>query len=71
METKCYYATLYIYSSYLNSLKLSQFDLNFLRKKVNGKFFHAGDQAINLAILLSNRLGEKMYTTMAPITGLP
>jgi len=35
---------------------------------------HAGDQARNLAKLLSNRkdvLGEKMYTTMGPIMGLP
>ena len=55
--------------------KLSDFDLNFLdnwlAKKVNGRFFHAGEQARNLAILLSNRLGEKMYSTVAPMMGLP
>ena len=58
-----------------NDNKLSDFDLNFLdnwlAKKVNGRFFHAGEQARNLAILLSNRLGEKMYSTVAPIMGLP
>ena len=55
--------------------KLSEFDLSFLdnwlAKKVNGRFFHAGEQARNLAILLSNRLGEKMYSTVAPMIGLP
>jgi len=53
---------------------ISQFDLNSLNnllgKKDNGKFFHACDQAKNLAILLSNRSGEKMHTTIAPIMGL-
>ena len=29
------------------------------------------EQARNLAILLSNRLGEKMYSTVAPMMGLP
>ena len=55
--------------------KLSEFDLNFLdnwlAKKVNGRYFHAGEQARNLAILLSNRLGEKLYSTVAPMMGLP
>lgn len=55
--------------------KLTEFDLNFLdnwlSKKVNGRFFHAGQQARSLAILLSNRLGEKMYSTVAPMMGLP
>ena len=55
--------------------KLSEFDLNFLdnwlSKKVNGRFFHAGQQARSLAILLSNTLGEKMYSTVAPMMGLP
>lgn len=40
----------------------TNFDLNFLdnwlAKKVNGRYYHAGEQARNLAILLSNRLGE-------------
>ena len=58
-----------------NESKLSQIDLNFLRvswlgKKVNDKSFHAGDQARNLGIPLSNRLGEKIYITMVPIMGL-
>lgn len=55
--------------------QLSKFDLNFLDnwlgKKVNGRLYHAGEQARNLAILLSNRLGKKMYSTVAPIMGLP
>ena len=55
--------------------KLSDFDLNFLdnwlAKKVNGRFFHAIEQAGNLAILLSNRSGEKMHSTAAPMMGLP
>ena len=58
-----------------NDNKLSDFYLNFLDnwlgKKVDGKLFHAGEQAQNLAILLSNRLGEKMYSTIAPMMGLP
>ena len=57
------------------SNKLSQFDLNvldnWLGKKIKGRYFHAGEQARSLAILLSNRLGEKMYSTVAPIMGLP
>ena len=55
--------------------KLSEFDLNFLdnwlAKKVNGRYYHAGEQARNLAILLSNRLGEILYSTVAPMMGLP
>ena len=56
--------------------KLSQFDMSFLSnwvgKKMHGKHYHADDQARNLAILLSNKLGaEKLYTTTAPILGLP
>ena len=54
---------------------LSQFDMNFLSnwvgKKIHGRNYHADDQARNLAILLSNKLGEKLYTTTAPILGLP
>ena len=55
--------------------KLSQFDMSFLKnwvgKKMHGRNYHADDQAKNLAILLSNKLGEKLYTTTAPILGLP
>ena len=55
--------------------KLSEFDLKFLEnwlgKKVRGRFFHATEQARSLAILLSNRLGEKLYSTVAPMMGLP
>ena len=55
--------------------KLSQFDMSFLSnwvgKKMHGRNYHADDQARNLAILLSDKLGEKLYTTMAPILGLP
>ena len=59
----------------LEANKLSEFDLGFLNnwlgKKVKGRYHHASDQARNLAILLSNHLGEKMYTTIAPLMGLP
>ena len=55
--------------------KLSAFDFGFLNnwlgKKVKGCYHHANEQAKHLAILLSNRLGEKMYTSIAPIMGLP
>lgn len=54
---------------------LSKFDLkfldNWLGKKVKGRYFHASEQARSLAILISNRLGEKMYSTVAPMMGLP
>ena len=36
-----------------------------------GRYAQADQQARNLMILLSNKLGEKMYTTIAPILGLP
>ena len=51
--------------------KLSVLD-NWLAKKVNGRYSHTGEQAHNLAILLSNRLGEKLhFTAVAPMMGLP
>ena len=59
----------------LNEKKLSEFDLSFLQnwvgKKSKGQYFRADEQARNLAILYSNKLGEKMYTTTAPLLGLP
>lgn len=59
----------------LETNKLSEFDLSFLStwlgKKEKGRFFKADDQARRLAILFSNKLGEKMYTTTAPLLGLP
>ena len=55
--------------------KLTDFDINFLqtwlKKKDKGRHARADQQARNLVILLSNKLGEKMYTTLAPILGLP
>ena len=50
--------------------KLSVLD-NWLAKKVNGRYFHTGEQAHNLAILLSNKLGEKLHSIVAPMMGLP
>ena len=54
---------------------LSSFDLSFLEnwlhKKLKGRFTRADEQARNLAILYSSRLGEKLYTTTAPMLGLP
>ena len=38
---------------------------------MKGRYFHAGEQARSLAILLSNRPGVKMYSTIAPMMGLP
>lgn len=61
--------------SLLRENKLSAFDLSFLQnwicKKQNGRFARADEQARKLTILYSNRLGEKLYTTTAPILGLP
>ena len=61
--------------SLMHDHKLSQFDLSFLSnwvgKKMHGRNHYADDQARNLAILLSNKLGEKLYTTTAPMLGLP
>ena len=55
--------------------KLNEFDINFLNtwllKKDKGMYARADQQARNLMILLSNKLGEKMYTTLAPVLGLP
>ena len=55
--------------------KLSTFDLSFLQnwlhKKQKGRYARADGQARKLAILYSNRLGEKLYTTSAPMLGLP
>lgn len=47
--------------------KLSDFDMSFLSnwlgKKAKGRFHRADEQARSLAILYSNKLGEKLYTT--------
>ena len=55
--------------------KITDFDVGFLKtwltKKDMGRYARADQQARNLMILLSNKLGEKMYTTIAPILGLP
>ena len=52
--------------------KLSTFDLqNWLHKKQKGRYARADGQARKLAILYSNRQGEKLYTTTAPMLGLP
>ena len=58
-----------------NTNSLSEFDTSFLSnwlgKKGGHCFFHTDEQARNLAVLLSNRLREKMYSTIAPMMGLP
>lgn len=55
--------------------KLSSFDLSFLSnwlgKKAKGRYYRADEQARNLTILYSNKLGEKLYTSTAPLLGLP
>ena len=59
----------------LEENKLSDFDLSFLKnwigKKAKGRYYHADEQARNLTVLYSNKLGEKMYSTTAPLLGLP
>ena len=61
--------------SLLQQNKLSQFDLSFLenwmKKKLKGRYARADEQARKLTILYSNKLGEKLYTTTAPLLGLP
>ena len=59
LETQCYYTS--ICGALLklsNKNKLSEFDFSFvdnwLTKKVIGRQFHAGEQAQNVAMLLSN-----------------
>ena len=64
------------FSTYvLDEGKLSDFDMSFLQKwlhkKDKGRVTHADEQACNLAVLYSNCLGEKMYTTTAPMLELP
>lgn len=55
--------------------QLSEFDASFLRnwvqKKVNGCIWKADEQAGSLAILYSNKLGQKTYKELAPLLGLP
>lgn len=59
----------------LQQNKLSTFDLSFLKnwmhKKQKGRYASADEQACKLTILYSNKLGEKLYTTTAPLLGLP
>jgi len=61
--------------SLIENNKLSEFDLNFistwLGKKDKGRYYRADEQAKRLVILFSNKLGEKMYSTTAPLLGLP
>ena len=58
-----------------SDVHLSEFDCSFLSnwlgKKHKGRMHHADEQARSLAILLSNKLGEKLYSTVAPMMGLP
>ena len=55
--------------------KISNFDLSFLNnwvsKKVHGRHCKADEQARSMAVLYSNRLGQKTYSELAPILGLP
>ena len=63
------------FSTYLIRGKLSDFDMSFLQKwlhkKDKGRVAHADEHARNLAVLYSNCLREKMYTTTAPMLELP
>lgn len=55
--------------------KLSTFDMSFIQnwvqKKAHGRYCRADTQARALAVLYSNRLGEKTYSELAPILALP
>jgi len=50
---------------------LNQFDLSFLsnwvQKKYKGRYWRADEQARSLAILYSNRLGQRSYQELAPL----
>ena len=70
-SSRPFYETLHL----LDEGKLSDFDMSFLQKwlhkKDKGRVAHADEHAHNLAVLYSNCLGEKMYTTTAPMLELP
>ena len=55
--------------------KSSSFDMSFIQnwvqKKAHGQYCRADAQARALAVLYSNRLGEKTYSKLAPILALP
>ena len=55
--------------------KLSSFDMSFIQnwvqKKAHGQYCRADVQARALAVLYSNRLGEKTYSKLASILALP
>ena len=61
--------------SLLEEGKLSEFDLSFLHnwleKKSKGRYCRADEQARSLTVLYSNKLGERAYSEMAPMLGLP
>ena len=42
-----------------------------MHKKLKDRYARADEQARKLTILCSNKLGEKLYTTTAPLLGLP
>ena len=44
---------------------------NWVQKKAHGRYCRADEQARALAVLYSNRLGEKTYSKLAPILALP
>ena len=54
---------------------LSDFDVSFItnwtQKKSKGQICKADEQARSLAILYSNRLGQKTFQELAPLLGLP
>jgi len=44
---------------------------NWVQKKAKGRIWRADEQARSLAILYSNKLGQKTYKELAPLLGLP
>lgn len=44
---------------------------NWLKKKLKGRYCHADQQARSLAVLYSNKLGEKTYSEVSSMLALP
>ena len=74
-ENLTHYPFLQTLHTLLVESKLKDFDFSFLKnwinKKAKGMNYKADEQARSLAILYSNKLGEKAYSELAPILGLP
>ena len=74
-ENKSAYPFLETLQRMLVDGSLSDFDVSFItnwtQKKSKGRIWKADEQARSLAILYSNRLGQKTFQELAPLLGLP